>query len=129
WPAFLMAAGIELPRGVHAHGMLLSGGKKMSKTLGNVLGIDELLRFFTADMVRYFILREVSFGQDGYISYEAITDRLNSDLADGLGNLASRTLTMVRDYFGGSPPRPAADDEVAADARERSAEAEVRFDE
>jgi methionyl-tRNA synthetase len=129
WPAFLMAAGIELPRGVHAHGMLLSGGKKMSKTLGNVLRVDELLRFFTADMVRYFILREVSFGQDGYISYEAITDRVNSDLADGLGNLASRTLTMVRNYFAGVPPRPTVDDDFAADVRERINEAKVRFDE
>ncbi|MFL6214466.1 MAG: methionine--tRNA ligase [Blastocatellia bacterium] len=129
WPAFLMAAGIELPRAVHAHGMLLSGGRKMSKTLGNVLRVDELLRFFTADMVRYFVLREVSFGQDGYISYEAIIDRVNSDLADGVGNLASRTLTMVRNYFGGLPPRPSATDEFAADVRERIAEAKQRFDE
>jgi methionyl-tRNA synthetase len=129
WPAFLMAAGVELPRSVHAHGMLLSGGRKMSKTLGNVLGVDELLRFFTADMVRYFVLREVSFGQDGYISYEAIVDRVNSDLADGLGNLASRTLTMVRNYFGGEPPRTSATDEFAADVRERIAEAKQRFDE
>ncbi|HKQ06709.1 MAG TPA: methionine--tRNA ligase [Blastocatellia bacterium] len=128
WPSFLMAAGIEVPRTVYAHGMLLSGGKKMSKTLGNVLRPDELLRFYTADMVRYFILREVSFGQDGYISYEAITDRVNSDLADGLGNLASRTLTMVRNYFAGTPPRPSPDDEFAADVRERINEAKVRFD-
>ncbi|HJQ23992.1 MAG TPA: methionine--tRNA ligase [Blastocatellia bacterium] len=129
WPSFLMAAGIEVPRTVYAHGMLLSGGKKMSKTLGNVLSVDDLLRFFTADMVRYFILREVSFGQDGYISYEAITDRVNADLADGIGNLASRTLTMVRNYFGGVPPRPSADDDFAADVRERLNEAKVRFDE
>src|SRR5918911_354469 len=129
WPSFLMAAGIEVPRTVYAHGMLLSGGRKMSKTLGNVLTVDELLRFFTADMVRYFILREVSFGQDGYISYEAVIDRVNSDLADGLGNLASRTLTMVRNYFGGEPPRTSATDEFAADVRERIAEAKQRFDE
>jgi methionyl-tRNA synthetase len=129
WPAFLMAAGVELPRSVHAHGMLLSGGRKMSKTLGNVLRVDELLRFFTTDMIRYFVLREVSFGQDGYISYEAIVDRVNSDLADGLGNLASRTLTMVRNYFNGEPPRPSATDEFAADVRERIAEAKQRFDE
>ncbi|MEN3332429.1 MAG: methionyl-tRNA synthetase [Blastocatellia bacterium] len=130
WPSFLMAAGIEVPHAVHAHGMLLSGGKKMSKTLGNVLGVDELLRYFTADMVRYFVLREVSFGQDGYISYEAIIDRVNSDLADGLGNLASRTLTMVRNYFAGEPPRPsAASEEFALDVRERIAEAKQRFDE
>jgi methionyl-tRNA synthetase len=130
WPAFLMGAGLEVPRGVHAHGMLLSGGRKMSKTLGNVIRVDELLRYFTADMVRYFILREVSFGQDGYISYEAVVDRVNADLADGLGNLASRTLTMVRNYFDGAPPRPsAASDEIAADVPERIAEARKRFDE
>jgi methionyl-tRNA synthetase len=130
WPSFLMAAGIEVPRAVHAHGMLLSGGRKMSKTLGNVLGVDELLRFFTADMVRYFVLREVSFGQDGYISYEAVIDRVNADLADGLGNLASRTLTMVRNYFAGVPPRPsAASEALAGDVRERIAEAKQRFDE
>jgi methionyl-tRNA synthetase len=130
WPAFLMAAGIELPRGVHAHGMLLSGGRKMSKTIGNVIRVNELLRYFTADMIRYFVLREVSFGQDGYISYEALIDRVNSDLADGLGNLASRTLTMVRNYFGGQPPRPLADTaQDAGDVRERIDEAKRKFDE
>src|ERR1051325_6558942 len=71
WPAFLMAAGIELPRGIYAHGMLLSGGRKMSKTIGNVIRIPDLLRYFTPDMIRYFVLREVSFGQAGYISSEA----------------------------------------------------------
>ena len=102
----------------------------MSKTLGNVLSVHELPRYFTADMVRYFVLREVSFGQDGYISYEAIIDRVNSDLADGLGNLASRTLTMVRNYFNGEPPRPSPEsEELAADVRERIAEAKQRFDE
>ena len=130
WPAWLMAAGVPLPRGVHAHGMLLIGGRKMSKTLGNVIRVHELLRYFTADMVRYFVLREVSFGQDGYISYEAVIDRVNSDLADGLGNLASRTLTMVRNYFDGKPPRPSArTEEYAADVRARIAEATSRFDE
>lgn len=130
WPAFLMAAGIQLPRGIHAHGMLLSGGRKMSKTIGNVIRVNELLRYFTADMIRYFILREVSFGQDGYISYEALIDRVNSDLADGLGNLASRTLTMVRNYFDGRPPRSfneTAQDE--ADVQERIDEAKRKFDE
>ncbi|HKP85761.1 MAG TPA: methionine--tRNA ligase [Blastocatellia bacterium] len=129
WPAFLMAAGIEVPRGVFAHGMLLSGGRKMSKTIGNVIRVPELLRFFTPDMIRYFILREVSFGQDGYISYEALIDRVNSDLADGLGNLASRTLTMVRNYFEGHAPRPSGDDQDAAEVRARIDEARQRFDE
>jgi methionyl-tRNA synthetase len=130
WPAFLMAAGIELPRGIHAHGMLLMGGRKMSKTIGNVIRVHELLRYFTADMIRYFILREVSFGQDGHISYEALIDRVNSDLADGLGNLASRTLTMVRNYFDGQPPRSFNETaQDAADVRERIDEAKQKFDE
>jgi methionyl-tRNA synthetase len=130
WPAFLMAAGIELPRGVFVHGMLLMGGRKMSKTLGNVVRVNELLPYFTPDMIRYFILREVVFGLDGYFSYEAITDRINSDLADGLGNLASRTLTMVRNYFDGNVPRPTGDEsEDAIEVRNRIDEAKARFDE
>jgi methionyl-tRNA synthetase len=130
WPAFLMAAGIELPRGVFVHGMLLMGGRKMSKTIGNVVRVSELLSHFTPDMIRYFILREVVFGLDGYFSYEAIIDRVNSDLADGLGNLASRTLTMVRNYFDGNAPRPASDEsEDTTDVRNRIDEAKARFDE
>ncbi|HVG18647.1 MAG TPA: methionine--tRNA ligase [Blastocatellia bacterium] len=130
WPAFLYAAGIELPRGVFVHGMLLMGGRKMSKTLGNVVRAGELLSHFTPDMIRYFILREVVFGLDGYFSYEAIIDRVNSDLADGLGNLASRTLTMVRNYFGGVPPRPVDDKyEDMIDVRNRIEEAKAKFDE
>lgn len=130
WPAFLYAAGIKLPRGVFVHGMLLMGGRKMSKTLGNVVRAGELLTHFTPDMIRYFILREVVFGLDGYFSYEAMIDRVNSDLADGLGNLASRTLTMVRNYFDGVPPRPSgADNENAADVKERIEEVKAKFDE
>jgi methionyl-tRNA synthetase len=110
WPAFLMAAGIELPHQVFVHGMILMGGRKMSKTIGNVVRVHELLRYFSADMIRYFVLREIAFGQDGYFSYEAFIDRINADLADGLGNLASRTLTMVRNYFDGQPPRPAGEE-------------------
>jgi methionyl-tRNA synthetase len=104
WPAFLMAAGIEVPRTVFAHGMLLSGGRKMSKTLGNVIDPDVLRRSFAPDQVRYFCLREIVFGQDGDFTYEALIDRVNSDLAGGLGNLSSRTLTMVRNYCGGQIP-------------------------
>jgi methionyl-tRNA synthetase len=130
WPAFLMAAGIELPRGVFVHGMLLMGGRKMSKTIGNVVRVNELLPYFTPDMIRYFILREVVFGLDGYFSYEALIDRINSDLADGLGNLASRTLTMVRNYFEGVAPRPSDDEsEDTTDVRNRIEEAKARFDE
>jgi methionyl-tRNA synthetase len=110
WPAFLLAAGVELPRQVYAHGMLLRGGQKMGKTLGNAIQLEVLHRHFTPDMIRYFLLREVAFGQDGEVTYEALVDRVNSDLADGLGNLASRTLTMVRNYFDGRPPRPSLDE-------------------
>ncbi|MEP7269976.1 MAG: methionine--tRNA ligase [Acidobacteriota bacterium] len=99
WPAFLMAAGIELPKTVYAHGLWISGGRKMSKSLGNVIDLDVLGRHFTPDGVRYFSLREMVFGQDGDFTYEALVDRLNGDLAAGLGNLSSRTLTMVRNYF------------------------------
>lgn len=106
WPAFLMAAGIQLPRTVFVHGMLLRGGQKMGKTLGNAIQLETLHRHFSNDMIRYFLLREVAFGQDGEITYEAIIDRVNSDLADGLGNLASRTLTMIKNYFSGLAPRP-----------------------
>ncbi len=117
WPAFLIAAGIEVPRQVFAHGMLLSGGRKMSKTLGNTIELPLLQKHFTPDMIRYFLLREISFGQDGDVTYEALIDRINADLADGLGNLASRTLTMVRNYFEGRAPRPAAESD-AEDADE-----------
>ena len=129
WPAFLMGAGIELPRTVYAHGMLLRGGQKMGKTLGNAIDLGVLKRHFTPDMIRYFLLREVAFGQDGEVTYEALIDRVNSDLADGLGNLASRTLTMIRNYFDGIPPRVGGTDPDAADVRERIAQSKARFDE
>ncbi len=104
WPAFLMAVGIALPKTVYAHGLWISGGRKMSKSLGNVIDLDLLGRHFTPDGVRYFSLREMVFGQDGDFTYEALIDRLNGDLAAGLGNLSSRTLTMVRNYFDGVIP-------------------------
>ncbi|HEX8851994.1 MAG TPA: methionine--tRNA ligase [Pyrinomonadaceae bacterium] len=107
WPAMLMAAGIEPPRAVIAHGMWLDPqGRKVSKTLGNVIHIDLLHRYCTTDAIRYFYLREMNFGQDGRMGYETVIDRANSDLASGLGNLASRTLTMIGKYFDGLiPPR------------------------
>ena len=104
WPAFLIAAGIEPPKTVYAHGMWLSGGRKMSKTLGNVIDLDVLRKHFQTDAVRYFALREMVFGQDGDFTYEALVDRVNADLANGLGNLASRTLTMVGRYCDGVVP-------------------------
>ena len=106
WPAFLIAAGLEPPKSVFAHGMWLSGGRKMSKTLGNVIDLEVLQKHFTTDAVRYFCLREMVFGQDGDFTYEALVDRVNGGLANGLGNLASRTLTMVGRYCEGVVPSP-----------------------
>jgi methionyl-tRNA synthetase len=105
WPAFLMAAGVEQPRAVIAHGMWLDpNGRKMSKTLGNVVELDVLRRHFPVDAVRYFCLREMVFGHDGRFGYEALIDRTNSDLASGLGNLSSRTLTMIARYCDSRVP-------------------------
>ena len=105
WPAFLLAAGVEQPRGIVAHGMWLDpNGRKMSKTLGNTIELDVLSRYFSVDAVRYFCLREMVFGQDGRFGYEGLIDRANSDLASGLGNLSSRTLTMIDRYCGGQVP-------------------------
>ena len=105
WPAFLMAAGLEQPQGVIAHGMWLDpNGRKMSKTLGNIIELDVLKKYFPIDAVRYFCMREMVFGQDGRFGYEALIDRTNSDLASGLGNLSSRTLTMISRYSDGRIP-------------------------
>src|SRR6478672_382502 len=99
WPAFLLAAGIELPRAIVAHGMWVDpNGRKMSKTLGNTIELDVLQKHFAVDAIRYFCLREMVFGQDGRFGYESLIDRANSDLASGWGNLSSRTLTMIARY-------------------------------
>jgi methionyl-tRNA synthetase len=107
WPAFLMAAGVEMPKAIVAHGMWLDpNGRKMSKTLGNTIELDILQKHFSIDSIRYFCLREMVFGQDGRFGYEGLIDRANSDLASGLGNLSSRTLTMIRNYSDNRiPPR------------------------
>jgi methionyl-tRNA synthetase len=105
WPAFLMAAGVKQPRAIVAHGMWVdSAGRKMSKTLGNTIELDVLNRHFSIDSIRYFCLREMVFGQDGRFGYENLIDRTNSDLASGLGNLSSRTLTMIQRYCDGRIP-------------------------
>jgi methionyl-tRNA synthetase len=106
WPAFLMSAGIELPQRVFAHGFLLNRGEKMSKSVGNIVPPGDLVDTFGVDQVRYFLLREVPFGQDGSYSEEAIITRINTDLANELGNLAQRSLSMVAKNLGGVVPDP-----------------------
>ena len=104
WPAFLMAAGLPLPKQIFAHGWLLFENDKMSKSRGNIVRSEPIRQVMGADALRYFLLREVVFGQDGSFSYDALIGRYNSDLANGLGNLASRTLTMIHQYRKGVVP-------------------------
>jgi methionyl-tRNA synthetase len=106
WPAFLMAAGLDMPKAIVAHGWLLFEESKMSKSRGNIVRTETILDVLGADALRYFLLREVVFGQDGSFSFDALVQRYNSDLANGLGNLASRTLTMINRYFKGEVPYP-----------------------
>ena len=108
WPAFLLAAGLALPKAIVAHGWLLFEESKMSKSRGNIVRTETILDVLGADALRYFLLREVVFGQDGSFSFDALVQRYNSDLANGLGNLASRTLTMINRYFKGEVPYPLA---------------------
>ncbi|MGE0499790.1 MAG: methionine--tRNA ligase [Rhizobiaceae bacterium] len=104
WPAFLMSAGVELPKRVYAHGFLFNRGEKMSKSVGNVVDPFALVEHYGLDPVRYFFLREVPFGQDGSYSHEAIVNRVNADLANDLGNLAQRSLSMIAKNCGGRVP-------------------------
>ncbi|MDO6964101.1 methionine--tRNA ligase [Rhizobium alvei] len=106
WPAFLMSAGLALPKRVYAHGFLLNKGEKMSKSVGNVVDPFALVDHFGCDQVRHFFLREVSFGQDGSYSEEAIANRINADLADNIGNLAQRSLSMIVKNCDGKIPAP-----------------------
>jgi methionyl-tRNA synthetase len=108
WPAFLMAAGWELPKRVFAHGWLLFEQDKMSKSRGNVVRATPIAEVIGVDALRYFLLREIVFGQDGSFSYDALVGRYNADLANGLGNLASRTLSMVHQYRNGALPAASA---------------------
>jgi methionyl-tRNA synthetase len=105
WPAFLMAAGLPVPKQVWAHGWFLIDASKMSKSKGNVVQPKPIANVLGMDALRYYMLRETVFGQDGNFSYDALVQRYNSDLANGLGNLASRTLTMIEKYCGGTFPR------------------------
>ena len=105
WMSFLHAAGLPLPKTVYAHGMWLDAdGRKMGKTMGNVIDVDVLHEHFQVDAVRYFVLREMVFGQDGKFGYENLIERANADLASGLGNLASRTFSMITKYREGKIP-------------------------
>ena len=104
WPAFLMAADLPLPKRIYAHGWLLFENDKMSKSRGNMLRAEPIRRVMGLEALRYFLFREIVFGQDGSFSYDALIGRYNSELANGLGNLASRTLTMIRQYRDGVIP-------------------------
>ncbi len=109
WPAFLMAADLPLPKRVFAHGWLLFENDKMSKSRGNIVRTDPIREVMGIEALRYFLFREVVFGQDGTFSYDALVTRYNSELANGLGNLASRTLTMIRQYRDGVIPGASAE--------------------
>lgn len=106
WPAFLMSAGLPLPKRVFGHGFVLNKGEKMSKSVGNVVDPFDLVKAYGRDAVRYFFLREVMFGQDGNYSPEAIANRINADLANNLGNLAQRSLSMIYKNCDGAIPAP-----------------------
>ena len=108
WPAFLMSAGIAPPQHIFSHGFLFNRGEKMSKSVGNVVDPFALVDTYGVDPFRYFLLREVPFGQDGNYSHEAIVNRINADLANDLGNLAQRSLSMIGKAFGGTLPEPGA---------------------
>ena len=112
WPAFLMSAGIALPKSVFGHGFLLHRGEKMSKSLGNVIDPIDLTAAFGVDALRYFLLREVSFGQDGSYSAEAIVTRVNAELANAFGNLAQRTLSFIAKNLDGELPGAGRADEA-----------------
>ncbi|HVL79500.1 MAG TPA: methionine--tRNA ligase [Sphingomicrobium sp.] len=127
WPAFLMSAGIELPRQVYGHGFLLSRGEKMSKSIGNVVDPFVLAERFGVDALRYFLMREVPFGQDGSYSPEAIVNRANAELANSFGNLAQRTLSMIYKNLDGVLPKAgeATDDRELLDFVNRTAMTDV----
>ena len=127
WPAFLMAAKLPLPKTVFAHGWILFEENKMSKSRGNVVLPGPIVDVAGVDALRHFLLREITFGQDGSFSYDALVGRYNSDLANGLGNLASRTLTMINQYRGGAIPE-GTDEEISALANETIASVQESFE-
>ncbi|HWB83779.1 MAG TPA: methionine--tRNA ligase [Bryobacteraceae bacterium] len=127
WPAFLMAAEVPLPKRIFAHGWLLFENDKMSKSRGNIVRSEPIRQVMGADALRYFLLREIVFGQDGSFSYDALVNRYNSDLANGLGNLASRTLSMLKQYRRGVVPE-GSNPEIVAVAQETITAVERAFD-
>jgi methionyl-tRNA synthetase len=128
WPAFLMAADVPLPKRIFAHGWLLFENDKMSKSRGNIVRSEPIRQVMGPDALRYFLLREIVFGQDGSFSYDALVNRYNSDLANGLGNLASRTLTMIGQYRAGEVPGGELDPQIGAAAEDAIAAARTAFD-
>ncbi len=129
WPAFLMAAGLPLPKSVVAHGWLLFEQSKMSKSRGNIVRAETVLDVLGADALRYFLLREVTFGQDGSFSFDALVQRYNADLANGYGNLVSRTLAMIVKYFDGVVPEgEAADSGIRAILEQQTEQFDQRLE-
>jgi methionyl-tRNA synthetase len=127
WPAFLMAAGIPVPRSVRANGWLLFDQGKMSKSRGNIVRAETVHEVLGADALRYFLLREIPFGQDGNFSFDALVQRYNGDLANGYGNLVSRVVNMVHKYFGGVSPEAGAEAPAEGSLRENAENAIAAF--
>jgi methionyl-tRNA synthetase len=127
WPAFLMAADIPLPRSVRANGWLLFDQGKMSKSRGNIVRAETVYTVLGSDALRYFLLREIPFGQDGNFSFDALVQRYNADLANGYGNLVSRVVNMVHKYFGGVTPEAGAETPAESGLRESAENAIAAF--
>ncbi|NLN16956.1 MAG: methionine--tRNA ligase [Firmicutes bacterium] len=127
WPIILMAAGLELPKKVYGHGWLLFDSDKMSKSKGNVVDPHVLIDQFGADAIRYFLLREISFGSDGNFSWEALVGRINADLANDLGNLVHRSSAMMKKYYKGVVPAPGPERPLDAALREEAASTRAKL--
>ncbi len=128
WPIFLMALGEELPKQVFGHPWLLQGGEKMSKSRGNVIYADDLIGLFGVDAVRYFVLHEMPFENDGTITWELVVERFNSELANILGNLVNRTISMTNKYFGGEVKATGAAADVDADLKAVVSQTKAKVD-